>query len=325
MLILKRADVEQVLTLPACIEVMADTMRALARGEAVLPLRPVIGLPGENLLLVMPAALTGAHPAVGVKLLTIFGDNPARGLPIIQGMAAAFDPKDGRVLAIADAGSITAIRTAAVSGVATRALALPQADDLAILGSGVQASTHLAAMLAVRPIRRVRVWSRTPAHAQAFAQTEGARRGLSIEVCDSPNAAIEGASLICACTSAIEPIISGAQLAEGAHINAVGAYTPHMRECDTDAVQRAHVYVDSLESAWAEAGDLIIPLSEGAITRQHVAGTLGEVLLGLAPARSTPQEVTLFKSCGLAIQDAAALHFLVAQARAAGVGVEVEF
>lgn len=323
MRVLNREHVEAVLTLPACIAVMDGVMRALAEGRARLPLRPVVPLENSDLLLLMPAALTGEGGAVGVKLLTLFGDNPARGLPAIQGLVVLFDPHDGRVVAVADAASVTAIRTAAVSAVAARLLANPEAGDLALLGSGAQASTHLSAMRAVRPIRRVRVWSRTPEHAHAFAQHEGHKHGLSIEVCPTPDDAVRDADLICACTAAVEPVLHSHAVADGAHVCAVGAYTADMRECDSALVQRAGVWVDSHESAWHEAGDLIQPLREGVITQAHVVGTLGEALLGRVAGRTAAQQVTLFKSCGLAAQDVAAVRFLAEAAQRAELGVDV--
>ncbi len=309
-LMFDRAQVEAKLTMPACIDVMAETMQALARGEAILPLRSHLSLPSGDGLLLMPSALPSAN-AAGVKLLSLFMGNPARGLPAIQGVVVLFDAQTGELKAVADAVSITAIRTAAVSGAATRLLANPDADDLTILGSGTQAASHLSAMLAVRPIRRVRVWSRDFDKVCNFAERESDKHDIAIQVCKEAEAAVAGASLICTCTSASEPVLVSEWVSAGAHINAVGAYTPHMRECDSALVSRARIYVDSRESALAEAGDLLIPYAEGLVTDSVFDSELGAALLGRVAGRQSADEVTLFKSCGLAVQDLAALRYLV--------------
>jgi ornithine cyclodeaminase len=305
-----RGQVEAKLSLSACIDVMDATMQALAKGEAILPLRTHLGLPSGDGLLLMPSALPHAN-AVGVKLLSLFMGNPARGLPAIQGVVVLFDAQTGQLQAVADAVSITAIRTAAVSGAATRLLANPDADDLALLGSGTQASSHLSAMLAVRPIRRVRVWSRNFDNACAFAERESDKHDIAIHVCQEAEAAVVDASIICTCTSATEPVLRGHWVGAGAHINAVGAYTPYMRECDSDLVARARLFVDTRESALAEAGDLLIPLGEGRIGASAFESELGAALLGRVAGRQSSDEITLFKSCGLAVQDLAALGYLV--------------
>jgi ornithine cyclodeaminase len=235
-----------------------------------------------------------------------------------------FDNASGQLLAIADASSITAIRTAAVSGVATRALARPDAGDLALLGAGVLAMPHLEAMRAVRDIRRVRVWSRSRERAVQFAARALAESGVTVEVCTTARDAVDGADIVCTITAARSPILEGAWLAPGVHVNAVGASIPTARELDTDAVRRATLYVDRRESALNEAGDFLIPRAEGAITDDHIAGELGDVLTGAAPGRQAVAEATLFKSLGLAIEDIAALRHVHQQAEATGSGVLVQ-
>jgi ornithine cyclodeaminase len=234
-----------------------------------------------------------------------------------------FDAAVGRPLAIVDATVITAIRTAAVSGVATKLLARPEAADLAILGSGTQARTHLAAMLLARPIRRVRVWSRTPAHAARFAEAEGGRHGRVIEATGSARDAVDGADLICTTTASPEPILEGAWLGPGAHINAVGSSVPVARELDTDAVVRSRLFVDRRESALNEAGDFLFPKKEGAVSDAHIQGEIGELLLGSVAGRTSPDQITLFKSLGLAIEDLAAAHHVYTRAQSEGVGTRV--
>jgi alanine dehydrogenase len=295
-----------------CIDVMAEALSALARGDALQPLRQVHWLPDRRGLLgVMPGALWDGEGAVlGIKVITVFPGNHASGEETHLGSVLLFEAGMGKPLAILDAAAITAIRTAAVSGLATRLLAREDAGDLALLGSGVQARTHLAALLEVRPLRRVRVWSRHPESAQRFAAEESARHGLPVEAIASAKKAVEGADLVCAVTSAREPVLEGAWLSPGTHVNAVGACTPVTRELDTEAVLRARIFVDRRESALAEAGDLLIPMRAGEVGEDPITGELGDVLVGRVPGRQSAEEVTLFKSLGLAVEDLAAARFV---------------
>ncbi len=223
-----------------------------------------------------------------------------------------------------DASSITAIRTAAVSGVATRALARADASTLALLGSGVQAATHLEAVALVRPLRRVRVWSRDPAHVARFVEAARARHPFAIEAAPTAREAVSDADVVCTVTASREPVLEGAWLRAGTHVNAVGASLRTARELDSAAVARARVFVDRRESAANEAGDLLIPRAEGAIGDEHVQGELGEVLLGRVDGRRTEAEITVFKSLGLAVEDVASAHHIHARAQAAGMGTWVE-
>jgi len=307
-----------------CITLMRDALAARARGEAVQPLRTVMRIPdGAGLMATMPAWV-GGPPALGVKVISVFSGNRALGQDSHQGAVLCLDPATGTLQALVEAGAVTAIRTAAVSGVATERLALPDANDLAILGAGVQAASHLAAMCAVRPIRRVRIWNRTEAGARALAAQTGARHGIEVLVADSPPAAVRGAEIICTVTAAREPIIEGAWLAAGAHVNAVGSSTPDARELDTETIRRARVFVDARESALNEAGDLLLALSEGLDRVEPIQAELGDVLIGRDPGRQSATEVTLFKSLGLGIEDVAAARYIVEEARRLGVGQEVE-
>lgn len=322
-LVLSEHDVRRFLPMAECIDVMADALADLARGDAVLPLRTVAWLPDRRgALATMPALLPGLG-ALGAKVITVFPGNAATDLDSHQGAVLLFEPERGRLLAVLDASSITAIRTAAVSGVATRILARGDADDLAILGSGVQARAHLEAMLAVRPIRRVRVWSRTPEHARRFAE-QAAAAGIPVHPTATAEAAVDGATIVCTTTAATEPVLRGAWLAPGAHVNAVGSSTPAARELDSDAVARSRLYVDRRESALAEAGDFLAPKREGRIDDAHILAELGEVLVGAAGGRGSPDEVTLFKSLGLAIEDVAAARHVYERALAAGGGTTVQ-
>lgn len=322
-LVLSEHDVRRFLPMAECIEVMAEALAEVARGNAVLPLRTVAWLPDRRgALATMPALLPGIG-ALGAKVITVFPGNVGSELDSHQGAVLLFEPERGRLLAILDASTVTAIRTAAVSAVATRILARGDADDLAILGSGVQARTHLEAMLAVRPVRRVRVWSRTPERARRFAE-DSAAAGVAIDVAATPEAAVTGASIVCTTTAAMEPVLRGAWLAPGAHVNAVGSSVPAARELDSDAVARSRLYVDRRESTLSEAGDFLIPRREGRIDDAHIVAELGEVLTGQAGGRSSPDEVTLFKSLGLAVEDVAAARHVYEKALAAGGGTAVE-
>lgn len=328
-LLVPHRDVAALLPMHECIDVMADAFRALAGGDALLPLRAVVSLPGSpNLLALMPGQL-GLHSpdhhraALGAKVITVFPGNDATPFDSHMGVVLLFEGELGRLLAIIDASSVTAIRTAAVSGVATRLLARPDAGDLAILGAGVQAMTHLDAMRAVRPLRRVRVWSRSAERARAFAGRAARRTGLTVESVPTAEACVSGADLVCTVTASREPVLQGVWLAAGVHVNAVGAALPTARELDNAAVRDARLYVDRRESALAEAGDVLLPMAEGAIGPEHVVGELGELLLGAVPGRESPEDRTLFKSLGLAIEDLAAARHIYEKGVALGTGIWV--
>ncbi len=322
-LIVNQTEIRRLLPMGRCIDLMADALMTLGRGEAVNPLRHGLHLPeGRGLLGLMPGSMD-TPAAVGLKIVSIFHRNEGTAYDSHQGVVVLFDPDRGFPTAILDASEITAIRTAAVSGLATRLLAREDAGDLAILGSGVQARTHLEAMREVRDVRRVRVWSPTAKNRQAFAETESERHGIAIDAVDSAEDAVRGADLICTVTSASEPILQGDWLDAGAHINAAGSSIATARELDTPAVVRSSLYIDRLESALNEGGDFLIPKREGAIGDDHIRGEIGDILLGKVTGRTSPEEITLFKSLGLAVEDLQSAHFIVEQARAEGLGTEV--
>ncbi|MFL6193085.1 MAG: ornithine cyclodeaminase family protein [Thermoanaerobaculia bacterium] len=316
LLFLNRAEVEALLPVAECVDVIDGALRALTRGEAVQPLRSSLWMPDRHGLLVTMPGMLG--PVVGVKVLTVIPENHLHGEESHQGLVLLFDQERGTPLAVLDATAVTAIRTAAASGVATRALARPDAGDLAILGSGTQAVSHLEAMRAVRTLRRIRVWSRRPESAHRFAAAQGERLGLDVEVLPTAREAVAGADLICTVTAATEPVLMGEWIAPGAHVNAVGASTPNARELDSAAVARARMYVDRRESALAESGDFRMARDEGAIGEDHLLGELGDVLEGRVPGRRSDEEITLFKSLGIAVEDLAAGLYLYRKALAAG-------
>jgi ornithine cyclodeaminase len=320
--VLSRDDITQLLPMAECIDLMAEALATLARGDAILPLRPMIRLPDSpNIFALMPAYL-GSPRAVGVKVLTVFPVNHGTPIDAHQGAVLLFEAEHGRLLAILDATTVTAIRTAAVSGVATRLLAREDAEALAILGAGTQGRMHLEAMTAVRPIRRVWVWSRTTEHARRLAHIATERFGLHADVAPSPAHAVERASIVCTTTASPTPVVEGDWLRPGTHINAVGACIPTTRELDTRAVTRARLYVDRRESALAEPGDILTPLAEGAIEPTHIIAEVGELLVdgGRRLGRQSDDDVTLFKSLGLAIEDLAAARRIYDRAVATGAG-----
>jgi ornithine cyclodeaminase len=324
-LIVNQSEVAQLLPMRECIEAMAQALASTARGEVVLPLRQVTILPDNLGALACMPAFAGSLGGIGVKVISVFPGNHGSAFDSHQGAVLLFDAEHGSLRALVDASEVTAIRTAAVSAVATRALAREDAGDLAILGSGVQARTHLEAMLLVRTIRRVRVWSPSAEHRDAFAQRESRRLGVEVEPVASAQSTVAGADLICTVTGARQPVLRGKWLGAGAHVNAVGSSLKTSRELDTEAVLRARLFVDRRESALHEAGDFLIPKAEGAVGDDHILGELGDVLLGKVGGRESPDEITLFKSLGLAVEDLAAVRLIYEGARARDLGTWVGF
>jgi len=301
--------VSSALPMSACIDLMATTQSAISRGDITLPLRTSLPLQNTDAsLLVMPGALSDP-PVFGAKLVSLLPENATRGLPVIQGQVLLFSGETGTPLALIEAATLTAIRTAAASGSATRTLARADASHLALLGYGVQAHSHLAAMRAVRDLRKVTVWGPDPVKARAFADNCSDR--LSIEAAATPEDAVRGADLICAVSGAIEPVIKGEWLSPGCHLNLVGSHTPSAREADGAVLARARIFTEITEFALAESGDILLALAEGAITVEDIAGEIGDVLNGAITGRETPDEITLYKSLGNIAQDlAAAYHVL---------------
>jgi ornithine cyclodeaminase len=324
-LIINQMEVRDLLPMAECMDAMEAALETLARGEVILPLRPILWLPERvGALGMMPAYMGEDWQTMGLKVISVMPGNLGTEYDSHQGAVLLFEAKHGRLLAIIDASEVTAIRTAAASGVATRLLARPDADDLAILGSGVQARTHLEAMMVARDLKRVRVWSRNRAHARDFSEWAERRHGVSVEVVGDARTAVSDADIICTTTAAPEPILMGEWLEAGVHINAVGSSVKSTRELDTAAVVQSRLYVDRRESTVNEAGDFLLPKEEGAIGDDHIQGEIGELLLGEAEGRRSDSEITLFKSLGLAIEDLAAAHHVYNKAMKEGVGTAVE-
>ena len=338
-LILSRRDVLAALTPEDCAGAMAEVLAAQARGETCLPLRSLMVPPGAaGFMGLMPSWRGGPDDgaaAFALKAVCIMPGNPGRGLDAHQGLVALFDGETGVPTAILDASAVTAVRTAAVTSVATSVLARDDARTLAILGAGTQARAHLRALAGVRDFEQVRVYAPTRAHAQAVVQEmagELARRAGwageprgELSVAASAEQAVRGADVVVTVTNAREPVLRHAWLKPGAHVSAVGASTPQARELDTDTVAASALFCDSRESLRHEAGEFRLAVTEGKITgEEHVRAELGEVLAGTAAGRRDPAELTLFRSLGLAIEDLAAAETAVAAATARGLGTEVE-
>jgi ornithine cyclodeaminase/alanine dehydrogenase-like protein (mu-crystallin family) len=301
-LVLDEHEVRRLLTMEGCIEAMDDVLRSLARGELHQPLRPVTRpAQSDTLMGLMPAYRGGDSPAWSLKEIVIAPQNPARGLDAHQGAVLLHDGETGQLQALLNASAITEIRTAAVSAVATRALARPGSRVVAILGGGVQAGSHEQAMRAVLPAAEIRRWTRADG--------------------GTAQAVLRDADVVCTCTSAREPVLERGWLAPGAHVNAVGSSVPSARELDSETVAEATLVVDSRESALNEAGDLLLAGFGG----DRIAAELGEVLIGAHPGRTADDELTVFKSLGLGVEDLAAAELVVRKAREQGAGTEVDF
>ncbi len=329
-LILSHTDVLASLPPDECEQAMAAVLAAHARGEAFMPLRSVMFPPGAaGLMGLMPGwrGDQGSDKAVfALKAICLIRANPARGLDAHQGIVTLFDGETGVPTAILDASAITEVRTAAVTASASRALAREDSTSLAIIGAGVQARSHLEALMPVRRFTHVRVYAPTEAHAQAVVDDAPASAaGVELTVAPSAQLAVRGADVVVVATSATEPVIERDWLAEGAHLNAVGASSPNAREIDVATIAAAALFPDSRESLRNEAGEFRLAIEQGAIAGEdHVRGELGEVLAGLKPGRQDDGELTLFRSLGLAVEDLAAAEHAVATARAKGLGTEVE-
>jgi ornithine cyclodeaminase/alanine dehydrogenase-like protein (mu-crystallin family) len=325
MRVLRAADVRALLPMSECIDLMQRTMIAVSQGRTVLPLRSVLVMPrGRGLMGNMPAYLTEPE-CFGVKLVSIMPHNKPPAYSSHLGVVMLFEAEHGQPVALLDAAEITAIRTAAASAVATRLLAQQDAGDLALIGAGEQARAHLEAMLAVRSLRRVRVWARDGGKAAAFAQVEGARHRIAIEAAPTVREAVAGADIICTLTKAREPILLGEWLVPGMHLNVVGSSAPSAAEIDTPAVVKARFFVDYRDSTIHEGGEYLRALKEGAIAPDHILAEIGEVASGSKVGRCSPQDMTLYKSLGIAPQDLAAAHFVLEKARASGTGEVIDF
>ena len=323
-LVLDNVQIRDLLPMRDCIELMADALSALARGEVFQPLRTIIRPPeARGLLGLMPAYRTGERGAFGMKAICVFPENPAKGKDAHQGAVMLFSRETGELIALMNASEITAIRTAAVSAVATRLLAREDAHELAIIGAGVQARTHLAALDSVRPIKKARVACRNIEHAHELMRELQPRFSFPIEAVRTNEEAVRGADLIVTATSSQQPVLSKDWISSGAHVNAIGTHSPNSREIDSATMAAARIFVDRRESALNESGDYLLAAREGVINADSIVGELGELLIGTKGGRNSVDEITLFKSLGLAIEDVACAEYLYEKAMSRNLGTWV--
>jgi ornithine cyclodeaminase/alanine dehydrogenase-like protein (mu-crystallin family) len=321
--VLTPREVRQLLPMADCMDWVAAALERYSAGHAVNPLRHGVHIPdGRGLIGLMPGYLDEPE-ALGLKAVAIFHGNHGTELDSHQGVVVLFDTQTGVPTAIMDASEITAIRTAAASGVATRLLAREDADTLAVIGSGVQARTHLEAMLIARPVQTIRLFSPNLENRERLAGWFRSRTEARIEAVASAREAVVGASIVCTTTAATQPVVEGAWLSPGTHINAVGACVPKARELDSAALARSRMFVDSRESATNESGDFLLAREEGAIGDDAIVGEIGEVLAGKVKGRRNDDEITLFNSLGVAVEDLATAHHVTARALDRGVGARV--
>ncbi|HKV46244.1 MAG TPA: ornithine cyclodeaminase family protein [bacterium] len=321
-LLLKESDLRRLLTMRDLVPLMERALAAFSGGAVVQPVRTTIPVDAHNGLLALMPAYLHDQGALGFKEVTFYPGNAARGLPTHLASILLHDPSTGALLAMMDGRLITEMRTAAVSAAATKHLARRGASVVAFLGAGVQARSHLEALREVCAPRVVRVWTRTMAHAGAFAREVAERYGVDATAAGSAEEAVRDAEIVCTMTSSTVPVLRGRWLAPGAHVNAVGAPRPDWRELDTAAVAQAGLFVDSRAAAAVEAGDVLGPIREGAITPGHILAEIGEVFSGRHPGRSGADQITLFKSLGLAVEDVATAQFAYERAREQKIGEE---
>lgn len=325
MLLINGAQVRQAFSVADAYEVVAEVMRRFSKGDVVQPVRTVLGYQGDgSLFAAMPCHIDAeTDTGYGMKAVLHVPGNTARGLPTHVGVVLVFDPETGQPLAMIDGSAVTALRTAAASAVATDVLARPDAGDLALLGAGAQARGHVLALSEIRSLRRVRLWNRGAARAEEFRKWARAELGIDIDVVSTPAEALRGADLVCTTVGVREPLVESADLAEGCHVNAVGASVRGQRELDSAAVAACSVFVDSRESALRESSDIACAIDEERIPPE--LPEIGEVLLGVHPGRTDPAARTLYKSLGIAAQDVASGFAVVRAAKQLGIGTATEF
>lgn len=323
--LLSRSDVIAALPMDEAIAGMKEAYAALSLDKVDMPLRARVAGQDEGISLVMPSFVENTG-AMGVKIVSVFPQNIAQGLPTIHAMVLVIDSATGQIFAMMEGGSLTAIRTGAGAGAATDLLARSNAQSVAIIGSGVQARTQLEAVCTVREIRQVWVYSPTAVHAQTFAQDMAGQGRIpdTITVANSANDAIANADIICAATTASTPVFDGKLIEAGTHINGVGSFTPTMQEFDELTLQKSRIYMDSKSAVLEEAGEIIIALNNGAITESDLYAELGEVVNGTKAGRRSSEEITFFKSVGVAVQDAVAANIALRYAEKHNIGTFFE-
>lgn len=321
--ILTRQDIQKALPMPQAIEAVRDAFIQLSAGQAEVPLRTALDVARHNgVTLFMPAYLS-VDDQMALKIVSVYDDNPNRGLPLIHALVVVVDAKTGAPAAILDGTYLTALRTGAASGAATEVLARPDARVAAIFGAGVQGRTQLEAVCAVRSIEEAWIYDVDLERAARYADEMAKRLDLDVRLARMPAQAVRPADVICTATTSSSPVFDDADIQPGTHINAIGAYTPEMQEIPPQTVLRAKVVIDDHEAALAEAGDLLIPIDRGLMTSEHISAELGEVVAGDKLGRESPEEITLFKSVGVAVQDVAAAAAVLEASQALGLGIDV--
>ena len=326
MRVLSRSDVQRALPMKQAIGIVRDAFAQLSTNQATVPLRVPISVEKyDGVTLFMPAYLN-ASDALAVKIVSVYNQNPARGLPLIHALVVVIDAATGKPLATMEGGYLTALRTGAASGAATELLARPDAHVAAIFGAGVQGHTQLLAVAAVRQLQKVVVFDAARERAESFVQEMRGQPGVPADlgVAATPAEAVKQADIICTATTSTRPIFSGADVKPGTHINAIGAYTPQMQEIDEVTMRACKIVIDSRSGALVEAGDLIIALQKGAIKESDIYAEIGEIAAGKKPGREKPDEITLFKSVGNAVQDASVARAIYDVAQREKLGVEIE-
>ena len=323
-LLLNRSDLERLLDVQSVIDAVEQGFADYSAGKVQMPVRTAIrSSDPPGVLLLMPCAMTESQ-VLGTKLVSVYGQNPSKALPTIGALYVLSDYETGFPLAVMDAGFVTGLRTAAASAVATRYLARQDARTLGIFGTGVQGEFHALAIPAVRRIERIFVWGTSPAKTREFCERLGGRCEAPLE----PGGSVEqvaGADIVVTGTTATQPLFGGDVIQPGAHVNGVGSHAPAARELDAELVARSRVVVDTYEAAFAEAGDLLLAIEEGRFSREAVAAEMGEIVLGNKPGRASNDEVTLFKSCGVAFEDAVTAKLAFDRARSLRVGTDFDF
>lgn len=326
-LLLSRADVEKALSMEDAIGLVEKGFAEFGKGRVDMPQRPVIFVPEHDGLAGFMPAMVQEMGALAIKTVTAFKGNPKKGLPTIFGTVTLLDSETGLTLSIMDGGYLTAVRTGAASGVATKYLAKKDASIVAIFGAGVQGATQLEAICTVRDIREVRVFDTNREAAERFCGEMSGRGPIpaNVEAVDSARDALSGADVVATATTSPTPIFDGDDLSPGVHINGVGSHAPKARELDTTTVVRSKIVCDSVDACLVEAGDLLIPIAEGALKESGVYGGLADVINGKLPGRVSDDEITLFKSVGLAFQDAVTALHTYQKAKSSGLGQEFQF
>lgn len=321
---LSAADVRETLVMREGIEAMKGAFAQLSTGKAIMPLRTTVEVKQHNgLTLFMPAYLA-TDDEMAVKVVSVYNDNPNKGLPLIHAVVVVLDSSTGKPLALMDGTYLTAFRTGAASGAATDFLAREDSQTVVIFGAGVQGRTQLEAVCAVRPIQEAWIYDLVPDQADAFASEMSQRLSLEIHISDDPGQAVQFADIICTATTSEIPVFEDGDVKKGTHINAVGAYTPDMHEIPLDTVVRSKLVIDHKPASLTEAGDILIPMKEGLISEDHIFAELGEIAARIKPGRESQDEITIFKSVGVAIQDVAAANLALKVAGDLNLGIELE-